>query len=44
VPSLNPAIPWTLIETTRAGSDGVFLYTDTNAPLYPSRFYRALTR
>jgi predicted outer membrane repeat protein len=34
---------WTSIGTAPADGSGVFSFTDTNAPLFPMRFYRAVS-
>jgi len=39
--NLNPVIFWSNLGSATAGSDGVFTFSDTNAPLFPIRFYRA---
>jgi hypothetical protein len=31
---------WLELGPVVAGTNGLFQFTDTNAPLYPSRFYR----
>jgi hypothetical protein len=46
-PSLNPPMVWSVIGSdlaTRPGfpQAGVFEFLDTNAPLFPMRFYRAI--
>jgi autotransporter-associated beta strand protein len=41
--NLNPIIQWSNIGTSAANSGGVFSFTDTNAALFPMRFYRALS-
>ena len=33
---------WLNIGSPLANSAGVFIFTDTNAPLFPLRFYRAV--
>jgi len=40
--NLNPVVTWTNLGTFLANSNGIFSATDTNAPLFPRRFYRAL--
>jgi autotransporter-associated beta strand protein len=42
-PSLNPVIQWSNLGTATANASGVIVFTDTNAPLFPMRFYRALS-
>jgi len=42
-PSLNPVIQWSNLGTATANASGVIDFTDTNAPLFPMRFYRALS-
>jgi hypothetical protein len=39
--NLNPVIQWLNIGASTASVSGVFFFTDTNAPLFPMRFYRA---
>jgi hypothetical protein len=34
---------WSNLGTALATNGGVFSFTDTNAPLFPIRFYRALS-
>jgi hypothetical protein len=34
---------WTTIATNATGSDGLFVYVDMDAPLFPARFYRMVT-
>jgi len=41
--NLNPVIQWSNVGTATASPSGVFTFTDTNAPLFPMRFYRALS-
>ncbi len=41
--NLTPVIVWSNLGTATGNSAGVFSFTDTNAPLFPSRFYRALS-
>jgi hypothetical protein len=41
--SLIPVIQWSNIGSPVANSNGVFSFTDTNAPLFPIRFYRAVS-
>lgn len=41
--NLSPVIVWTNLGPVTANSNGVFSFTDTNAPLYPMRFYRAFS-
>lgn len=40
--NLNPIIAWTNLGTATASNTGAFSFTDTNAPSFPERFYRAL--
>ncbi len=40
--NLNPVITWTNLGTSLANSNGIFSLTDTNAPSFPGRFYRAV--
>jgi len=40
--NLNPVVTWTNLGTFLANSNGIFSATDTNAPRFPRRFYRAL--
>jgi hypothetical protein len=39
--NLNPIINWANLGAVPANSNGIFSFTDTNAPLFPIRFYRA---
>jgi hypothetical protein len=39
--NLNPVTTWTNLGTATANNAGVFSFTDTNAPHFPQRFYRA---
>jgi autotransporter-associated beta strand protein len=41
--SLNPLNVWSNLGQATANSNGLFTFTDTNAPLFPTRFYRALS-
>jgi autotransporter-associated beta strand protein len=41
--NLNPIINWTNLGVAPANSNGIFSFTDTNAPLLPMRFYRAIS-
>ena len=41
--NLNPVIQWSNLGASAANSSGVFSFTDTNAPLFPKRFYRVLS-
>jgi autotransporter-associated beta strand protein len=41
--NLNAPINWTNIGVAPANATGIFSFTDTNAPLYPTRFYRAIS-
>ena len=41
--NLAPSISWSNIGTALANGSGQFSFTDTNAPLFPMRFYRAAT-
>jgi autotransporter-associated beta strand protein len=41
--NLNPVIAWSSLGLVTANSNGVFNFTDTNAPLFPMRFYRAFS-
>jgi len=41
--NLNPGVQWSNIGSAVADSGGVVSFTDTNAPLFPVRFYRALS-
>ena len=41
--NLNPIVNWSDIGTAPANGNGIFSFTDTNAPLYPMRFYRAIS-
>jgi len=41
--NLNPVIQWSNLGTVLANGSGQFSFTDTNAPLFPMRFYRALS-
>jgi hypothetical protein len=41
--NLNPVIQWSNIGAPVANSSGVFSFIDTNAPLFPRRFYRAVS-
>ena len=38
--NLNPIIQWSELGVSTANGSGVFSFTDTNAPLFPMRFYR----
>lgn len=38
---LSAPAAWQIITTNQAGADGSWQFTDTNAPNYPMRFYRA---
>ena len=40
--NLSPIVTWTSLGMFLANSNGIFSFTDTNAPLFPRRFYRAL--
>jgi hypothetical protein len=40
--NLNPIIQWTPIGTNTVGPSGLYQFIDTDAPLYPMRFYRAV--
>jgi autotransporter-associated beta strand protein len=40
---LSPVIQWSNLGSAVADSGGVVSFTDTNAPLFPVRFYRALS-
>jgi hypothetical protein len=40
--NLNPVIQWSNLGAAFADSNGVFSFTDTNAPLFTMRFYRAV--
>jgi hypothetical protein len=39
--NLNPVVQWSDLGASAANGSGVFSFTDTNAPLFPMRFYRA---
>ena len=39
--NLNPVVQWFNLGSTPADGSGQFSFTDTNAPLFPMRFYRA---
>jgi autotransporter-associated beta strand protein len=39
--NLNPVITWTNLGSATANGSGMFMFTDTNAPGFPMRFYRA---
>ncbi len=41
--NLNPVIQWSGIGAALANTNGVFSFTDTNATLFPMRFYRAIS-
>ena len=41
--NLATPITWTLLGAATANSSGVYQFTDTNAPLFPRRFYRAVS-
>jgi hypothetical protein len=41
--NLTPAIVWSNLGTALADGSGNISFTDTNAPLFPIRFYRALS-
>jgi ferric iron reductase protein FhuF len=41
--NLNPVIQWSNIGALVANSNGVFSFIDTNATLFPVRFYRAVS-
>jgi autotransporter-associated beta strand protein len=41
--NLAAPITWTLLGAATANSGGVYQFTDTNAPLFPTRFYRAVS-
>jgi len=41
--NLNPTINWTNLGVAPANATGIFSFTDTNAPLFPMRFYRAVS-
>jgi len=41
VTNLNPPITWANLGPATADNSGVFSFIDTNAPLFPMRFYRA---
>jgi hypothetical protein len=40
---LNAPVIWQFIGGNTADGAGLFQFTDTNAPLFPMRFYRALS-
>jgi hypothetical protein len=42
--NLSPPIFWQPLSTNRAGPDGTWQFTDTNAASYQSQFYRSLTQ
>lgn len=41
--NLTPVVLWSNIGSAVADSGGIFSFTDTNAPLFPTRFYRVLS-
>lgn len=41
--NLNPVIQWSNLGSATASGAGVISFTDTNAPLFPMRFYHALS-
>jgi hypothetical protein len=41
-PTLSPPIPWAVIGTNTAGTDGLSQFIDTDTSLYPVRFYRSV--
>ncbi len=41
--NLNPVIQWSAIGAALANTNGLFSFTDTNAPQFPMRFYRAIS-
>ena len=41
--NLNAPITWSNVGSALANATGVFQFTDTNAPLFPMRFYRVLS-
>ena len=41
--NLNPVIQWSDIGASTANVSGVFMFTDTNATLFPMRFYRGFS-
>jgi autotransporter-associated beta strand protein len=41
--NLAAPITWTPLGAATANSNGVYQFTDTNAPLFPLRFYRAVS-
>lgn len=41
--NLVAPITWTNLGSAAADVTGTFQFTDTNAPLYPLRFYRAIS-
>jgi autotransporter-associated beta strand protein len=41
--NLKPTINWSNLGTASANSNGTFSFTDTNAPLFPMRFYRVIS-
>jgi autotransporter-associated beta strand protein len=41
--NLNPVISWSNLGAATGNVSGVFSFTDTNAALFPTRFYRALS-
>jgi hypothetical protein len=41
--NLDPVIQWSTLGSAVANSAGVFSFTDTSAPLFPMRLYRALS-
>ncbi len=41
--NLTPTITWSNLGNALATNGGVFSFTDTNAPLFPIRFYRAVS-
>jgi hypothetical protein len=41
--NLMPVIVWTSLGAATGNSSGAFTFTDTNASLFPRRFYRVLS-
>lgn len=40
--SLDPAVPWTTLGRVTAGANGLFQFTDSDAPNHSMRYYRAI--
>lgn len=42
--NLNPVVQWSDLGASAANGSGVYSFTDTNAPPFPMRFYRAISQ